>query len=122
MRFFKSISAIAFSICAFVSVNAKADTVVVDSGSCYSYGCATPSQNCSNRGGNFYVNAATNQYTCTVTYTPPPPVEQPKTWVVIASGTCYSYGCATPSQYCSSQGGSFYVNSSNNQYTCKKLM
>ena len=121
MRLFKGISAIVFSMFALASFNANADTVVVDSGTCYSYGCATPAQNCATRGGNFYVNSSNNQYTCTVTYTPPSPEPQ-KSWVVIASGTCYSYGCATPSQYCSNQGGSFTYNSSTYQYTCKKWM
>jgi hypothetical protein len=120
MRLFKGISAVAFSVFALASFNANADTVVVDSGTCYSYGCATPSQNCTNRGGSFYYNNSNSQYTCTVTYTPPV-VEPPKSWVVIASGTCYSYGCQTAYQYCSSQGGAFSVDGSN-QYTCKKLM
>ncbi|MES2674366.1 MAG: hypothetical protein V4660_09000 [Pseudomonadota bacterium] len=118
MRLFKGISAIAFSILALASFNASADTMVVASGTCYSYGCATPSQNCNNQGGSFNYNSSNNQYTCTVTYTPPPQ----QSWVVIASGTCYSYGCATPSQYCNTQGGSFTYDPSTSQYTCKKLM
>lgn len=136
MRLFKGISAIAFSIFALASFNAEAETVVIASGTCYSYGCSTPAQNCGSQGGTFSVNSANGQYTCTKTYPDAPSSSSassassassssssstPQTWVVIASGTCYSYGCQTAYQYCSSQGGAFSVNGSN-QYTCKKLM
>ena len=121
MRLFKGISAIAFSIFALASFNAKAETVVIASGTCYSYGCSTPSQSCSSQGGTFMVNSANGQYTCTKTYPDTPTTPTTPTTpagVVIASGTCYSYGCSTPAQSCASQGGTFAVNSANGQYTC----
>lgn len=124
MRFLKSFSSLAFSVLALstTSISAQADDIILDSGTCYSYGCSAPSQHCSSLGGTFNTTPGANgayNYTCT---RPAPPVCTTQT-VTISSGVCYSYGCSQPSQFCRSQGGLF-SGSPNNQggydYVCNK--